>query len=53
MPPVQRASQARPAVDKDRITAMAVHGEQIKTKSAEYLWVYRGIRPPLLPEWSR
>jgi hypothetical protein len=37
-------------MDKDRIAAIAARGEQIKTSSVEYLWICRGIRPPLLPE---
>jgi hypothetical protein len=39
-------------MDKDRaaaIAAIAARGEEIKTNSAEYLWVCRGIRPALLP----
>jgi hypothetical protein len=38
---------------KDRsaaITALAARAEQIKQNSAEYLWICRGIRPPLLPD---
>jgi hypothetical protein len=31
------------------IAAIAARGEQIKTHSAEYLWICRGIKPPLLP----
>ena len=37
-------------MDKQRaaaIAAIATRGEQIKTNSAEYLWVCRGIKPPL------
>jgi hypothetical protein len=40
-------------MDKDRaatITAVATRGEQIKTNSAEYLWLCRGLKPPLLPD---
>jgi len=37
-------------MDKDRLAAIAARGEQIKTNSAEYLWVCRGIKPPLLPD---
>jgi hypothetical protein len=29
--------------------AIAARGEQIKLNSAEYLWICKGIRPPLLP----
>ena len=29
--------------------AIAARGEQIKTSSAEYLWICRGIKPPMLP----
>jgi hypothetical protein len=39
-------------MDKDRIAAIAAiaaRGEQIKTNSAEYLWICRGIRPALPP----
>ena len=43
-------SHARPAMDKDGAAAIPARGEQIKTNSAEYLWVCRGIRPPLLPD---
>jgi hypothetical protein len=28
---------------------IATRGEEIKLNSAEYLWVCRGIKPPLLP----
>jgi hypothetical protein len=34
-------------MDKDRIDAIAARGEQIKTISTEFLWVCRGIKPPL------
>jgi len=40
-------------MDKPRaaaIAAVAARGEQIKTNSAEYLWVCCGIRPPLLSD---
>jgi hypothetical protein len=30
--------------------AIAARGEQIKLNSAEYLWICRGIRPPLLAD---
>jgi hypothetical protein len=39
-------------MDKDRIAAIAAiaeRGEQIKTNSAEFLWVCCGIRPPFSP----
>jgi hypothetical protein len=29
--------------------AIAARGEQIKTGSAEYLWICRGVKPPLPP----
>jgi hypothetical protein len=32
-----------------RIIAIAARAEQIRTNSSEYLWVCRGIRPPLPP----
>jgi hypothetical protein len=41
-----------PMMDKDRaaaIAAIAARGEQIKTNSAEYLWICRGIKPALPP----
>jgi hypothetical protein len=37
-------------MDKESIAAIAARGEQIKTNSAEYLWLCRGIRPPLLSD---
>jgi len=37
-------------MNKDRLDAIAVRGEQIKTNSAEYLWICRGIKPPLLSD---
>jgi hypothetical protein len=38
-------------MDKDRIAAaVAARGEQIKTASAEYLWICCGIKPPPLPD---
>lgn len=33
-----------------RILAIGTRGEQIKTTSAEYLWICRGVRPPPLPD---
>jgi hypothetical protein len=39
-----------PAMDKNRaaaIEAIAARGEQIKTNSAEFLWVCCGVKPPL------
>jgi hypothetical protein len=36
--------------DKDRFAAVAARGEQIKTSSAEYLWICKGIKPPMLPD---
>jgi hypothetical protein len=37
------SQEARPAMDKARIAAaIAARGEQIKTSSAEYLWICRG-----------
>jgi hypothetical protein len=39
-------------MDKDRaaaIVAIASRGEEIKTSSAEYLWICRGIKPALPP----
>jgi hypothetical protein len=30
--------------------AVAARGEQIKTASAEYLWICCGTKPPLLPD---
>ena len=36
-------------MDEERAAAaIAARGEQIKTNSAEFLWVCRGIKPPLL-----
>jgi len=35
---------------KDRIAAIAARGKQIKANTAEYLWICRGIKPPLLPD---
>jgi hypothetical protein len=29
---------------------IAARGEQIKLNSAEYLWVCKGIKPPMLPD---
>jgi len=40
-------------MDKDRvdaIVAVTARGEQIKTNSAEHLWICRAISPPLLPD---
>jgi hypothetical protein len=37
-------------MDKDRAAAIAARAEQIKTNSAEYLWVCRGVRPAPLPD---
>jgi hypothetical protein len=40
-------------MDKDRaaaIAAIATRGEQIKTNSAEYLWICRGVKPALPPQ---
>ena len=37
-------------MDKQRAAALAPRSEQIKTNSAEYLWICRGIRPALLPD---
>ena len=37
-------------MDKERIGALAARGRQIKTNTAEYLWVCRGIRPLPLPD---
>jgi hypothetical protein len=28
---------------------IGARGEEIKTNSSEYLWICKGIRPPLLP----
>jgi hypothetical protein len=36
--------------DKDRFAAIAARGEQIKTNSAEFLWICRGIKPPPLAD---
>jgi len=36
--------------NKEQIAALGTRGEQIKTNSAEFLWVCRGIKPPLLPD---
>jgi len=36
-------------MDKDHIVAIAARGEAIKTNSTEFLWVCRGIKPPVLP----
>ena len=36
-------------MNKERVAAL-VAGGQIKTNGAEYLWICRGIRPPLLPD---
>jgi hypothetical protein len=38
--------------DKDRFAAIAARGEQIKTNSAEFLWICKGVRPSLLPDKS-
>jgi hypothetical protein len=35
---------------KDRIVGIGARGEQIKTNSAEYLWICRGIKPAPLPD---
>jgi hypothetical protein len=35
--------------DRQVAAAIAARGEQIKTNSAEYLWICRGIKPALLP----
>jgi hypothetical protein len=32
------------------IAAIAARGEEIKLNSAEYLWICRGIKPPLLAD---
>jgi len=43
-------------MDKERaatIAAVAARGEQIKTNSAEYLWVCRGVKlPRCRTSWS-
>jgi hypothetical protein len=31
------------------IAEIGARGEQIKLNSAEYLWLCKGIRPPMLP----
>jgi hypothetical protein len=31
------------------IAAVAARGEEIKTASAEFLWICRGVKPPLPP----
>jgi hypothetical protein len=31
------------------IAEIGARGEEIKTNSAEFLWLCKGIRPPLLP----
>jgi hypothetical protein len=35
--------------ERQRAAAIAARGEQIKTNSAEYLWICCGIRPALPP----
>ena len=35
--------------NKEQIGTIA-HSEQIKTNSAEFLWIWCGIKPPLLPD---
>jgi hypothetical protein len=35
---------------RDRIHAIAARTEEIQTNSAEYLWICRGIKPPLLAD---
>lgn len=37
-------------MDKERIAAIAAHGEQIKVSSAEYRWICRGIKRAPLPD---
>jgi hypothetical protein len=40
-------------MDKERaaaIAAIAARGDGIRSNSAEYLWVCRGIKPPPLPD---
>jgi hypothetical protein len=37
-------------MDKERIHAIAARTEEIQTNSAEYLWICRGIKPPLLSD---
>jgi hypothetical protein len=32
------------------IAAIGARAEEIKQNSAEYLWICRGIKPPLLPD---
>jgi hypothetical protein len=34
----------------DGYAAIAARGQEIQTNSAEYLWICRGIKPPLLPD---
>jgi hypothetical protein len=34
----------------DEYAAIGARGQEIQTNSAEFLWVCRGIRPPLLPD---
>jgi hypothetical protein len=34
----------------DEYAAIGAGGQEIQTNSAEFLWVCRGIRPPLLPD---
>jgi hypothetical protein len=38
--------------NKEQIAALATRGEQIKTNSAEFLWICCGIKPPPLPDKS-
>jgi hypothetical protein len=34
----------------DGYAAIGARGQEIQTNSAEYLWVCRGIKPPMLPD---
>jgi hypothetical protein len=44
-----RAVSVPSETNKERIAGIAARREQIKTNSAEYLWICRRVKPPLLP----
>jgi hypothetical protein len=38
------------SIQTNQRVAIAAHGEQIKINSAQYLWICRGVKRPLLPD---
>jgi hypothetical protein len=45
-----RAVSVPNETNKEQIAGIAACGEQIKTNSAKYLWICRGVNPPPLPD---